>query len=59
MNRSFFYGGRESRTPDLQIANLPLYQLSYTPVDGWNIDFGLWFGNRLLKTIQMFTIFVV
>ena len=32
-----FYGGRESRTPDLQIANLSLYQLSYTPVGVQNI----------------------
>ena len=25
------FGGKETRTPDLQLAKLPLYQLSYAP----------------------------
>ena len=27
-------GGKETRTPDIQLAKLALYQLSYTPVRG-------------------------
>lgn len=46
-----FYGGRESRTPDLQIANLSLYQLSYTPVGAPNIDFGNFFGKQMVAPL--------
>lgn len=33
-----FYGDSGSRTHDLQIANLSLYQLSYIPRFGGNIE---------------------
>ncbi len=36
------YGGKGIRTPDIQLAKLALYQLSYAPVEEFRMSMAEW-----------------